>query len=371
MTSWKNTVAIQNYVTNSIDAGAIGDKQIAGIIGDAPSLYSKSPVLWNAAFDYLGMSAIYLPLDADRSRLGDITAAIRASDRFLGINVTVPHKVRIMDFLDEIDQGAQRVQAVNTIVRTSTGRLVGYNTDGEGFIDSLLVPDPGHSQTFMSSLRRVDVLLLGAGGSARAVAFHLSEFFDGGQLLICNRTAEHAHSLATELRRHGRNASPIDESEIKIWAPKVGLIVNSTTKGQGGVRKLPDGRLMNLEPYSSLASAHPLAISQSDFDNPQTRQQWLRAARADIDVNNQSSMNMAQSIPQNVRFYDLIYHPEETVFLSHGKLTGHQTRNGKAMIVRQAVIACCRHICKHHLLESGKDNATTYQAISELMFASW
>jgi len=371
MTSWKNTVAIQNYVTNSIDGGAIGDKQIAGIIGDAPSLYSKSPVLWNAAFDYLGMNAIYLPLDVDSSRLGDVTAAMRATDRFLGINVTVPYKGRIMDFLDEVDLGAERIQAVNTIVRTTAGRLVGYNTDGEGFIDSLLVPDPGQSQSFMSSLRGVDVLLLGAGGSARAVAFHLSDLLDDGQLLICNRTAEHAHSLATELRRHGRNSNPIDENEIGIWAPKVGLIVNSTTKGQGGVRKLPDGRLTNLEPYSSLASAHPLTITQPDFDNPQARQHRLRASRADIDANNQSSMNLAQSIPQNIRFYDLIYHPEESVFLSHGKLTGHQTRNGKAMIVHQAVIACCRHICKHHLIESGKDNAITYQAISELMFASW
>ena len=88
-------------------------------------------------------------------------------------------------------------------------------------------------------------------------------------------------------------------------------------------------------------------------------------------VNYQASMTLAQTIPQNVRFYDLIYHPEETVFLRHGRLSGHLTKNGKAMIVYQAAIALCRHIGKQHLIESGKDDAGTYRAVCQVMAANW
>lgn len=371
MTLRKDVAAIQRCITNSIDPRLIGNKQIAGIVGDAPSLYSKSPALWNAAFDHLGIKAIYLPFDVDSSRLGNLIAALKGLDSFLGLNVTVPHKIRVMDFLDEIDAGAKRIQAVNTIVRTSSGQLVGYNTDGEGFIESLLTRLPGRTQPFMPSLEKSDVLLLGAGGSARAVAFHLSDLLDEGQLLIANRTLQHAISLSSELQKNGRKAKAIDEAEVGVWARKVGLIINSTTKGQGGLRKLPDGSIITLEPYSSLASAHPASIRQSALDDPQTQKNWLHSGQADIDANNQTSMTLAQSIPQNVRFYDLIYHPEETVFLRHGRLTGHQTQNGQAMIVCQAVIAFCRRICKQHLVQAGKDDTESYRAITEVMYAKW
>jgi shikimate dehydrogenase len=371
MTSRKQIAAIQSCIGNSIDASLIGDKAIAGIVGDAPSLYSKSPALWNAAFDHLGINAIYLPFDVPEPRLGEFIASLKGVDNFLGINVTVPHKIKIMDFLDEIEAGAHRVQAVNTIVKTSSGKLVGYNTDGEGFIESLLTPLPEQTESFMPSLAKTDVLLLGAGGSARAVAFQMSDKLNEGQLVIANRTLDHAMSLASEIQKKGRKVEAIDETEIGDRARRVGLIVNSTTKGQGGIRKLPSGKLTTLEAYSALASAHAASISQSDFDDARTRQKWLRAVQADIDANNQASLTLAQTIPKNVRFYDLIYHPEETVFLRHGKLSGHLTRNGKAMIVFQAAIALCRHICKQHLIESGKDDASTYRAICRVMAAKW
>jgi shikimate dehydrogenase len=371
MTSRKQIAAVQSCLGNPIDASLIGDKQIAGIVGDAPSFYSKSPALWNAAFDHLGINGIYLPFDVAEPRLGELIATLKGLDNFLGINVTVPHKIRIMDFLDEIDPGAKRVQAVNTIVRTSSGKLVGCNTDGAGFIESLLTPLPGETEPFVTSLAKTDVLLLGAGGSARALAFELSDRLDEGQLVIANRNLDHAMSLAAEIQKNNRRVKAIDESEIGDWARKVGLIVNSTTKGQGGLRKLPNGKVTTLEPYSALVSAYPAPISQSDFDNPQARQKWLRAAQADIDANNQASMILAQRIPEKVRFYDLIYHPEETVFLRHGRLSDHLTKNGRAMIIFQAAIALCKHLCKQHLRESGKDNAATYRAVCEVMAASW
>lgn len=371
MTFAQDVSAIQRCVTNALAPSDLGTKQIAGIIGDAPSLYSKSPKLWNAVFNHLGIEAIYLPFDVAPSRLGELLAVLKRSDAVLGFNVTVPHKVAVMDLLDEIDPAAKRIQAVNTVVRTSSGQLVGYNTDGEGFIQSLITRLPGHPQPFMASLENSDVLLLGSGGSARAVAFHLSDLLGHGRVIIANRTLEHAVSLSKDLRQHGRKAHAIDEAEVATWARKASLIVNSTTKGQGGIRKSPDGTLTVMEQYSALASAHPRPINQSDFNNPLTRQNWQHSVQPDIDANNQASLTLAQSIPPNVHFYDLIYHPEETVFLRHAQKTGHPTQNGQAMIICQAAIAFCRHICKQHLIEAGKASTDSYEAVTEVMAANW
>jgi shikimate dehydrogenase len=365
----KNIPALRSLIANSLDENAVGDKLIAGVIGDAPSQYSKSPALWNAAFDHLAMNAIYLPLDVADARVGELLQTLRRSDRFMGINVTVPHKVRVIEFLDELDPAAQRIQAVNTIVKNPDGKLIGYNTDGEGFIDSLLLAQPGQEKAFLKSLDGINVLLLGAGGSARAVAFHVSDHIGKGQLIIANRTREHAESLAREIAKLGRQAVAIDESEIPKWAPQVGLIVNSTTKGQGGIRRLVNGMATMLEPYSSLASANPPILSAAL--NANFEQQWLVLAQADIEANNGLSESLAQSIPQDTRFYDLIYHPEETVFLRHGRMMGHRTMNGKNMIVCQAAIAFSQCICRQQLHQLGKDDIDTRRRISEVMHASW
>jgi shikimate dehydrogenase len=371
MTIDNDLTAIQNCITNQLDATAIGNRRIAGVIGDAPSHYSKSPALWNAAFGRLGLNAIYLPFDVDAPHLRDLVSAMRNSDRFMGINVTVPHKMRMMEFLDELDPSAGRVQAVNTVVKTSAGRLIGYNTDGEGFIQSILAPQPGRQEAFIKSLKGIDVLLLGAGGSARAVAFHVSDQLERGTLVISNRTLDHAASLATELQKLGRRAKAIGEAEVSDWAPKAGLIINSTTKGQGGLRKLSHDELTNLEPFSSLAPAEAPVLR--DFSDSETKpqRQWRELAGAKIETNNEISLAIAASIPKAVGFYDLIYHPEETVFLRHGRLSGHPTMNGKAMIVNQAVIAFCKCICSAELQSRGLASPETCRRILEVMYRAW
>ena len=95
------------------------------------------------------------------------------------------------------------------------------------------------------------------------------------------------------------------------------------------------------------------------------------AAESDIRRNNEASLRLASAIPQSVRFYDLIYHPEETVFLRHGRDTGHQTMNGKAMIVCQAAIAFCSRICRAELQARGIDNAQIYGRILATMHNAW
>jgi shikimate dehydrogenase len=370
MASAKDIAFIGRCLSNRLDAAAIGDKSFSGVIGDAPSLYSKSPRLWNAAFRHLQMNTVYLPFDVAAANLGDLLTAFKHCDSFLGANVTVPHKVRVMDFLDEIDRGAARIKAVNTIARASDGRLVGYNTDGEGFVQSILQCQPNLKKAFLAKLNGMTVLLLGAGGAARAVAFHAADLLADGRLLICNRTPEPAHSLAAEIQKLAPAATAITDEDLPMWAPKAGLIVNSTTKGQGGIRRLADGRVTFMERYSALAPANPPAMAEADAGKSDSERTWSNVAGADIEANNQASMQLAQSIPTHVRFYDLIYHPEETVFLRHGRLTGHPTMNGKSMIINQALLAFQR-MCNAALQARGIDTPQTYRELLEVMYQAW
>jgi shikimate 5-dehydrogenase len=100
-------------------------------------------------------------------------------------------------------------------------------------------------------------------------------------------------------------------------------------------------------------------------------QQWNAQAAADIRANNHSTESLVQSIPQDTRFYDLVYHPEETVFLRQGRLTGHRTMNGKSMIVHQAVRAFCKHVCLQQLIAIGKNDDETFHTVTEVMFRAW
>lgn len=362
---------IQACIRNTLDPKASQAHWLAGIIGDAPSHYSKSPPLWNEVFRALNMDALYLPFDVDEARLADFVQTLKACDRIMGANVTVPHKVEIIDHLDEIDEQARQIKAVNAIVRTPEGRLLGTNTDGKGFIDSLTLPQPGEKSPFVESLRGVDVLIIGAGGSARAVAFQLAEVVQRGRLLICNRTPEAAQELANEIDRLFGGAAAVEETEMEQWAPRVGLIVNCTTKGQGGVRRLSGGRITLLEPYSALAPAKPAVFPEAEYGNPGFYRAWLSASLSDIEANNQASLNLALTIPPHVNFCDLIYFPAETVFLRHGRLSGHKTLNGKAMIIGQAVEAFHNRICRRYLQSLGMYQKETHRRISELMHEAW
>lgn len=362
---------LQNCINNRLNRAAIGKKRIAGIIGDLPSRYAKSPPIWNAVFHTLKMDAVYLPFDVDESRLSDLVRALKQTDRFLGGNVTVPYKIKIMQYLDEVDKKAQEIQAVNTIVRGTDGRLSGYNTDGSGFMESLLAAQPAEDRPFVASPKGMKVLMVGAGGSARAVAFTMAEAVQKGRLWICNRTAESARALAQEINHHYANAGAVEERDIGEWAPKADLIINCTTKGQGGIRRSSNGQVTVLEPYSALAPADPVAFSESESGKPEFYRDWLRASLSDIEANNRASWNVALSIPLTVGFCDLIYFPTETVFLRHGRLSGHRTRNGKGMNVAQAADAFYYKVCSEYLDKLGLYKPETYRRIRDVMYEAW
>jgi len=141
-----------------------GRTRITGLFG-YPVEHSLSPAMHNAAFEYLNLDYCYVAFSVRPDLLEDAIRAIKALN-LKGVNVTVPHKERVIPFLDEVDGEASFIGAVNTILNTD-GKLIGYNTDGRGFMESL--KEAG------IQVEGKTALIIGAGGASRAVSYYLSE----------------------------------------------------------------------------------------------------------------------------------------------------------------------------------------------------
>jgi len=176
-----------------------------------------------AAFDHAGIDASYEAWETHPDILADGVSKLR-DDIYLGANVTVPHKQAVMQHLDEVDDLARRIGAVNTIIN-SDGRLQGTNTDVEGFITSLKI----QGDIEPSGL---DAVLVGAGGAARAAAHALADA-GIGTLTIANRTLERAQALAEEVARQGVKTQAIGlaDSDYPCVCSKADLLINSTSVG--------------------------------------------------------------------------------------------------------------------------------------------
>lgn len=186
------------------------------IIGD-PVEHSLSPIMHNAGYQALGLEQDYrfFKSQVPASKLKDFMAAVRLLP-IKGLTCTIPHKVSIMDWLDDIDPIAKSIGAVNTVVN-KRGRLIGYNTDWLGTVIPLQK---------MTSLEGKKVALLGAGGAARAMAFGVAT--NGAKLTIFNRSLKKAQTLADEIGYQANadllsNWEMIREADIIINATSIGL----------------------------------------------------------------------------------------------------------------------------------------------------
>ena len=364
---------LQALVTNRLDLATLGSRRVAAILGDAPSTYATSPRLWNAAFTALGWEAEFVPLDVPVGRLPDVVQLLRAQETFLGGSVTTPYKAAIMPLLDDVDPMAARIGAVNVLARAADGRLTGYNTDGPAGVQALTQEVvPGRAPP-LQRLSGAKALVMGSGGAAQALAVHLWEALGDGELLIANRTRPQAEGLVQRLAamRPGRLAA-IDDAGILRRAPEMDLVINATTKGQAGIRTLPDGRRATLEPYSALAPAAPAALPAMEvLADRAFLESWYRASAADIERNHAQSLALCARLPRETVCYDLIYAPLETVFLRHARWSGHRTLNGKAMNLAQAVTAFARHVCRAWLEAQGAATPEGHGRIAQAMAEAW
>ena len=165
-----------------------GSTNIVGLIGH-PVEHSFSPPMHNAAFEALGMDYAYVAFDVDPSDLKSAIDGAKSLD-IKGFNVTIPHKIQVMDYLDEIDEVAGLIGAVNTI---DFKEMKGYNTDGIGAIKAI---------EEVTSLKDKNVVIAGAGGASRAISFYIAKY-GAGSLTILNRNVEKAQNLAEDVLNSG------------------------------------------------------------------------------------------------------------------------------------------------------------------------
>lgn len=253
--------------------------RVAALLG-YPVGHSVSPAMMNAAMAKLGLNMVYVALEV---RPADLPAAIDGvrSLGLTGVNLTIPHKEAVLPCLDAVSDDARVIGAVNTIVNQD-GRLIGHNTDGRGFLAAL----EGYR------LNGKCVVILGAGGAARAVAVTCA-LQSTGEIVLVNRTRERALAIAeriTDLTRVKTLALVPDAEELSQIYRRADLVVNTTPLG------------MEPEPE--------------------------RLPPIDPDV-----------LHPGMLVYDLIYRPVRTRLLQEAEQRGCRTISGLGMLVYQGALA--------------------------------
>ncbi|OMP67612.1 shikimate dehydrogenase [Domibacillus epiphyticus] len=252
-------------------------KKLYGVIGD-PIAHSMSPAMHNDAFAALGLDAHYQPFHITREDLPVAIAGMKVIG-VAGFNVTVPHKTAILPLLDEIDPLAAAIGAVNTVVNEK-GKFIGYNTDGEGFIRGL------HEEYGKPVLDK-HILIIGAGGAARAIYYTLSQ--QGAvHVDIANRTLDNAQQLKARCPYPVNTAIlTMEEAEAKL--AEYDIIIQTTSIGM-----------------SPKVEDLPLRLS---------------------------------TIRTDAFLSDIIYNPFETAIMKEAKQRGARVQNGLRMFVYQGALA--------------------------------
>ncbi len=247
------------------------------VIGD-PVLHSRSPLIQNAMISALGLDYVYLCQPVAAGQAAQWLEAARMAG-YAGFNATMPFKEELLPLLDWVEPFAARCGAVNTVVLRD-GRAWGYNTDGPGFLSALdaLGVDPAGK----------NVLLLGAGGAAKAVALALCGA--GAAVTVCNRTPRRAEELCA-LEPERLTPAGLEPETLSRLASEADVLVNCTSLGMTG-----------------------------------TGADW-------------PGLSFVDALPPTAAVCDAIYFPARTALLQRAEGRGLRTMNGLGMLVGQAVLA--------------------------------
>ncbi len=252
--------------------------KVYGIFGH-PVSHSLSPIMHNAAFRKLNLDCVYVAFDIHPNNLESATHAIKSMG-ISGVNVTIPHKERIISLLDGTSPEVSLTGAVNT-VKNKNGNLTGYNTDVEGFLTAI-------KEDFGVTPKGLRIFLLGAGGAARAVLTALC-MTGASEIYLINRTLDKANTLAFEFKKsyHDVSIDPYaleDTDSVERSLRTADLLINASSSGMEGVASIT----LQLE-----------------------------------------------LLPKQSLVYDLVYKPRDTALLSKAKELGLRSAGGISMLLYQ------------------------------------
>jgi shikimate dehydrogenase len=198
-----------------------GKTKVCGVIGD-PIEHTLSPIIHNAAFEALKLDYVFLAFKVEAAKVSNAIDGMRALS-IHGLNVTMPHKNSVIKYMDELDPTAKTIGSANTILNKD-GRLFGFNTDGVGALNAF--------EQNGVTVKGKRILLFGAGGAAKAIAYTLSQ--EASELVILNRTPEPATELANLLKQKFNkkiSADAIVPRTVKDNLAKADIIINATSVG--------------------------------------------------------------------------------------------------------------------------------------------
>ncbi len=256
-----------------------GKTQVCGVIGD-PIEHTLSPIIHNAAFEALQIDYVFLPFKVKNAEVENAIRGMRALG-IHGLNVTMPHKNAVVKYLDEVDPAGKIIASANTILNKD-GKLLGFNTDGVGALTAL--EENGVEP------RGKKVLLLGAGGAAKAIAYTFSQEAD--ELVILNRTRNAATELADLLKQkfHKKiSAAELSPTSVKNSLAGADVLINSTSVG--------------MNPNADQTPVQP---------------EWLRPDLAVMDI---------------------VYNPIETKLAKDAKAAGAKVVSGVEMLIYQGAVS--------------------------------
>ncbi|WFD08989.1 shikimate dehydrogenase [Tepidibacter hydrothermalis] len=256
-----------------------GSTKLICLIGQ-PVEHSFSPSIHNTLFEKYDINSKYICFDVDKDCLKEAVNSIKAL-KIKGSNVTVPHKVDIMEYLDEIDINAKLIGAVNTI-KNDNGKLIGYNTDGIGFVNSVI--GKGYK------IQDKNVMILGAGGAARSIAVEIANN-NAKSIEIRNRTLDKAESIAITINENFKSIVKIGDINItKEDLENIDILINTTSLGMSPhIDKIPIDDTINID--------------------------------------------------KDILVCDIVYNPKETRFLKWAKENNLNTLGGIDMLINQALEA--------------------------------
>jgi len=269
-------------------AGHVDPPIRLGVLGD-PVAHSLSPQMQNTALKHGKIDMQYARFQISPSEFGEAIELVRDLE-FVGVNLTVPHKIAALPFVTDLDENAKRIGAVNTL-KIDKGKLLGFNTDGKGFARAI-------REEFVVDLRDLRVMVLGAGGAARAIALQCAKEHCE-RLVIANRSFEKAKKFTEELREFFAGpkvlgpvprlqAVPWEENAFRFQIGNIDLIVNAT----------------------------PLGLNRTD-----------------------ASAIPARLLAPHLMIYDTVYSEQRSGFVSAANEAGARAANGLLMLLHQGALA--------------------------------